>query len=231
MPAPRHQVRDAHTSCLYVCVYTERESVCVPAYEERERVCVCLRLVIGYAILIRLACVCECVCASLSFCVCVSVRMCVCARASVRVCIYAETECVCLRLIIGYAVLIRLACVCVCTYIKYVCVCLRLIIGSSGTRCSYFLPVPRLVLPRLAYHVEHQDKRIRRGVGVRAGGSQGRRELQAAADIELVTESCGIRRTGSSCRILGKHVHAVHSSVLIWLDSLPPSASASISGS
>ena len=66
--------------------------------------------------------------------------------------------------------------------------------SSSGTRCSYVLPVPRLVLPRLAYHVEHQDKRTRRGVGVRAGGSQGRRELQAAADNELVTERCAIRR-------------------------------------
>ena len=77
---------------------------------------------------------------------------------------------------------------------------------STGTRCSYVLPVPRLVLPRLAYHVEHQDKRIRRGVGVRAGGSQGRRELQAAADNELVTE---------------KHVHTVYSSVFIWLDSFP----------
>ena len=54
--------------------------------------------------------------------------------------------------------------------------------------------VPRLVLPRLAHHVAHQDKRIRRGVGVRAGGSQGRRELQAAADNELVTERCAIRR-------------------------------------
>jgi len=32
---------------------------------------------------------------------------------------------VCRRLIIGYAVLIRLACVCVCVYIKHVCVCLH----------------------------------------------------------------------------------------------------------
>ena len=43
-----------------------------------------------------------------------------------------------------------------------------------------------------------------------------RRELHAAADKELATE---------------KHVHAVYSSVLIWLDSFPPSASAFISGS
>ena len=62
MPAPRHRVRDAHTSCLYVCAY-----IC------RERVCVCLRLVIGYTILIRLACVCECDCMF----VCESVRVCV----------------------------------------------------------------------------------------------------------------------------------------------------------
>ena len=105
----------------------------------------------------------------------------------------------------------------VCVYSMYIssmCVCACA--SSSGTRCSYALPVPRLFLPRLAYHVEHQDNRIRRGVGVRAGGSQGRRELQAAADNELVTE---------------KHVHAVHSSVLIWLDSFPPSDSAFISGS
>ena len=94
----------------------------------------------------------------------------------------------------------------VCTVcINQVCVCVR----------------ARLrLLPRLAYHVEHQDKRIRRGVGVRAGGSQGRRELQAAADNELVTERCAIRRTWS-CRILGKHVHAVHSSVLIWRQRSP----------
>ena len=76
--------------------------------------------------------------------------------------------CVCLRLIIGNAVLTRLACVCVYSMYKLnVCARLRL-------------------LPRLAYHVEHQDKRVRRGVGVRAGGSQGRRELQAAADNELL---------------------------------------------
>ena len=31
-------------------------------------------------------------------------------------------------------------------------------------------------------------------LGVRAGGSQGRRELQAASDNELVTERCAIRR-------------------------------------
>ena len=42
--------------------------------------------------------------------------------------------------------------------------------------------------------VEHQDKGIRRDVRVRAGGSHGRRELQAAADNELVTETCAIRR-------------------------------------
>ena len=75
MPAPRHRVRDAHTSCLYVCVYMQRERVCVCAcdcrvygaqtsclcvyiYVERESVYVCLRLDIGYAVLIRLACVC-----------------------------------------------------------------------------------------------------------------------------------------------------------------------------
>ena len=79
--------------------------------------------------------------------------------------IYIKYVRVCLRLDIGYAVLIRLACVC-----EYGCACV------------------------CVYHVEHQDKRIRRGVGVRAGGSQGRRELQAAADNELVTETCAIRR-------------------------------------
>ena len=124
--------------------------------------------------------------------------MCVCAVLPVYlyihvVCvslyIYIEYVRVCLRLDIGHAMLIRLACVC-----EYGCVCVSVCV----------------------YHVEHQDKRIRRGVRVRAGGSQGRRELQAAADTELVTE---------------KHVHAVYSSVLIWLDSAPPSASAFISGS
>ena len=61
--------------------------------------------------------------------------------------------CVCLRLIVGYAVLIRLACVCVYVYIyeERECVC---------------------------------EERV----CVRARGSQGRRELQAAADTELVTE-------------------------------------------
>jgi hypothetical protein len=89
---------------------------------------------------------------------------------------------------------------------------------SGGARCGQEQPSPG-----------HQDKRIRRGVGVRAGGSQGRREVQAAADNELVTERCAIRRR-RSCRILGKHVHAVYSSVLIWLDSCPPSASAFFPG-
>lgn len=161
MPAPRHRVRDAHTSCLYVCVYMcrERECVCVPAPRHRVHDT-------------HTSCLCVCVC--------------VCRE---NVCL-----CVCLRVIIGYAVLIRLACVCVYSmYKSSMCVCACA--SSSGTRCSYVLPVPRLVLPRLAYHVEHQDKRIRRGVGVRAGGSQGRRELQAAADNELVTERCAIRRT------------------------------------
>ena len=52
--------------------------------------------------------------------------------------------------------------ICICMLSMCVCACA----SSSGTRCSYNLPVPRLVLPRLAYHVEHQDKRIRRGVRV-----------------------------------------------------------------
>ena len=163
--------------CVCVCVCVCRERVCV---------CVCLRLVIGYTILIRLACVCEYICMCV---VCVRVCVCVC----VCVCRERESLCVCLRLIVGYTVLIGLACVCVYSmYILSMCVCACA--SSSGTRCSYVLPVPRLVLPRLAYHVGHQDKRIRRGVEVRAGGSPGRSELQAAADNELVTERCAIRR-------------------------------------
>ena len=136
----------------------------------------------------------------LPVCVCVYIYMCVYIYVYMYVYIHRERERVrererereSLLLIIGYTVLIRLACVCVCTYISSMCV--MACATSSGTRCSYVLPVPRLVLPRLAYHVEHQDKRIRRGVGVRAGGSQGRRELQVAAENELATERCAIRR-------------------------------------
>ena len=192
MPAPRYRVRSGHTSCLCVCV-------CVYTYicRERERLCVCLRLVIGYTILIRLVCMYE--------------YMYVCMYVCMHVCTYTYTQrerervCVCLRLIIRNTH----------TYLTYMYTQTQARRMSTGTRCSYVLPVPRLVLPRLAYHVEHQDKRIRRGVGVRAGGSQGRRGLRAAADNELVTV---------------KHAHAVYSSVLIWLDSFPPSASAFISG-
>ena len=105
-----------------------------------------------------------------------------CLYVCVYICGKRERECVCLRLIIRHTY----------TYLAYIYTQTQARRMSTGTRCSYVLPVPRLVLPRLAYHVEHQDKRIRRGVGVRAGGSQGRRELQAAADNELVTERCAI---------------------------------------
>ena len=58
----------------------------------------------------------------------------------------------------------------VCVYSMYIssmCVCACA--SSSGTRCSYVLPVPRLVLPHLAYHVEHQDKRIRQRAALEYG--------------------------------------------------------------
>ena len=63
-PAPRHRVRDAHTSCLYVCVYIHVVClcvcvcvwcVCVPAPRHRVRVA-------------HTSCLCVCVCVCIHIC-------------------------------------------------------------------------------------------------------------------------------------------------------------------
>ena len=124
--------------------------------------------------------------------------VCVCEREREYVYIFRERESVCLRLIIAYAMLIRLACVCVCIHMlsMFACACA----SSSGTRCSYVLPVPRLVLPRLAYQVEHQDKRIQRGVGVMTVRLP---EMPLPSPPRQRKRSQG--RTGAPCRALPAH--------------------------
>ena len=144
--------------------------VCVYTCRERYSVCVCLRLIVGYAVLKRLASVCVYIHEEREI-------VCVCACASL-----SGTRCSNVLL------------VCVNIYAECVCVCVHVYIYIYNEYVCEGYAVPRLVLPRLAYHVEHEDKRIRRGVGVRAGVSQGRRELQAAADNELFTETCATRR-------------------------------------